>query len=154
MAYIRLDIVNDKMARHFKLDVDDLENGAFIKITKLKGINHDRDTYEVSKLTDEKGDEYGFIAHDGHRYDERDLGGDITVKAGELTRGFLFSKGDIITIDKKHIDGVVVAGDLLAPKPTSYQLKKADASTSVNVVAVVDGLEYYAGKECYVVRFL
>ncbi|MCI9976460.1 hypothetical protein JY742_10035 [Clostridioides difficile] len=154
MAYARLDIVNDKMSRHFRLGADDLENGAFVKITKLKGSNQDRDTYEVSKLTDGKGDEYGFIHHDGHRYDERDLGGDITVKAGELTRGYLFSKGDVITIDKKHIDGVVVAGDLLSPKAASYQLKKTDSATSVNIVAVVDTLEYFAGKECYVIRFL
>lgn len=154
MAYLRLDLVNDKMARHFKVGADVLENGAFVKISKLKGIKHDRDTYEVSKLTDVKGDQYGYIAHDGHRYDERDMGGNITVNAGEMTRGYLFSTGDIITIDKKHIDGVVVAGDLLVPKANSYQLTKNVPASSVNVVAVVDGLETWAGAERYVIRFL
>lgn len=153
MAYLRLDIVNDKMARHCKLGVDALENGAFAKITKLKGLGLDRETYEVSKLTDVKGDEYVFIAHDGHRYDERDLGGDISVAAGGLTRGYLFSKGDVITIDKKHVDGTVVAGDLLVPKAATYQLTKK-VGTEVNVVAVVDGLETWMGAERYVIRFL
>lgn len=153
MAYLRLDTINDEMARHFRLGSDDLENGAFVKITKLKGLNLDRETYEVSKLTDVKGDEFGFVSHDGHRYDERDAGGDIAVKAGEMTRGYLFQKGDLITIDKKHINGTLVAGDLLAPKANSYQLTKA-TEASVNIVAVVDSLEFYAGEERYVIRFL
>lgn len=152
MAYLRLDNVNDKMARTFRTGAEVLVNGNFVNVGVLENNNLGRDTYAIAKLTDVAGDAYAFIAHDGHTYDPAS-NGDISVPANSLTRGYLLSRGDVITIQKDLVANAVVVGDKLAPNVGGHKLAKAVAA-SVNVIAVVDAIEKYAGVDCYVIRFL
>ena len=153
MAYLRLDDVNHNMARTFEAGAEILGNGSFVKVGNLKNSNDGRDIYAVAELSDVAGASYAFIAHDGHRYQAVEDEADIEVKPGELTRGYLLSRGDVITIEKAMVTGNVVVGDLLAPGASGYKLKKAEGA-SVNKIAVVELVEKFNGRDCYVIRFL
>ena len=82
-----------------------------------------------------------------HRYDERVLSGDIPKhEVGELVRGYLYHRGQRVTVEKALFDGAVVAGDLLVPVAGTTKLKK-DGGAGVNAVAKVLEVKKYMGRD-------
>lgn len=149
--YTVLNYVDPNMAVSVKLDVE-CEDGGTIKIDGLADCKHG--TYDISgealkgvSLTDAKGDLYCLIASDYHRYDERVLSGDIPKhEVGELVRGYLYHRGQRVTVEKALFDGAVVAGDLLVPVAGTTKLKKDDGA-GVNAVAKVLEVKKYMGRD-------
>ena len=155
MGRLRLDIVNDEMVVVLKATAD-VENGAFGVIGEIVDVDTlDRETYELNKFEGGEGaGEVVFVAHDGHRYDEKDNGFDVKVAKDELTRGYHLSRRDLISVEPKVLLGEGVTaqvGDYLIPKAGSFCLEVGSKDVAI---AKIDGKEMYCGYEVYLVRFL
>ena len=179
MGRLRLDIVNPDMGQHLKV-TERLDNGAFGKISVIEDVDGlGRETYVVEKFdgTEVPGD-IVFIAHDGHRYDDKKMGMamapdgkfhvelndgfDVVVEAGEMTRGYHLSRRDLISVEPHVLTGEdkcvkisdcdLAKGDLLAPKANSYQLEKT--TEKAKAIAKIDGIELWCGYVVYIVRML
>ena len=124
MGRLRLDIINDKMVVTLEAQ-EHVENGAFGKVGKIKDVDTlDRETYKLLPLTGgEKAGEIVFVAHNGHRYEAKAIGSkpspigggkfyeelndgfDVSVEAGELTRGYFTSRRDVISVEPHVLFG-------------------------------------------------
>ena len=133
-----------------------LENGAIVKLGALEGRPEGGEVYAADELTNEKGDVYALIAHDGHKYDDREDERDFVAKEETLVRAYLLKRGEIYTISKKaHISGEVAKNDILEPKATSYQLQKcATPADGTNLVAKVLEITTWAGQESVVIEII
>lgn len=180
MGRLRLDIVNDEMVVTL-LTEDKVENGAFGKVSKIMNVDDlGRETYGLAPLVGgESAGEIVFVAHDGHRYESKKIGSalspigggkfyeelndgfDVSVEAGESTRGYFLSRRDIISVEPHVLTGEdpvteiaeceLKAGEYLKAGE-GYILTKAQDSS--DAIAVVDGIEKWCGYVVYVIRFL
>lgn len=176
MGRLRLDIINDEMVVTLEAK-QHVENGAFGKVGKIKNVDTlDREVYELEPLTGtEKAGEIVFVAHDGHRYEAKRMGSqpapglggkfyqelndgfDVSVEAGELSRGYFLSRRDVISVEPHVLLGEggtideLEVGTYLAPG-IGYNLQ--DVDTAETAVAVIDGKELWCGYPVYVIRFL
>lgn len=176
MGRLRLDIINDEMVVTLEAK-QHVENGAFGKVGKIKDVDSlGRETYELLPLTGrEKAGEIVFVAHDGHRYEAKRMGSqlapglggkfyqelndgfDVSVEAGELTRGYFLSRRDVISAEPHVLFGEGVdideheVGTYLAPG-VGHVLTDADSAETA--IAVIDGKELWCGYPVYVIRFL
>lgn len=150
-AILRVDRVDYPEMRTVRVPKGkELENGAIAKLGALEGRPEGGEVYAADALTDAKGDTYVLIAHDGHHYDERETERDFVAKENTLVRTYMLKKGEIYTIAKTHVNGVVAKGDRLEPKVGTYQLQKMSAGT--NVVAEVIELTNWCGQESIVIE--
>ena len=130
---------------------DALENGAFVALGELENTGLGRDTYKIGKL-DAETVQWGMVDCVGLQYDETKDERDFRLEAGQLGRVRRFPAGGAMTIAKKHIAEVVVAGDLLGLKEESYQLKKVE--TKGEAVAKVLEVCDFNGQPSYYIEFI
>ena len=130
---------------------DVLENGAFVALGELENTGLGRDTYKIGKLEAETV-QWGMVDCVALMYDETKDERDFVLGAGEIGRVRRFPAGGAMTIAKKHIDGAVVAGDLLGLKADSYQLEKVEDRKEA--VAVLLEECDFNGQASYYIEFI
>lgn len=154
MAYsiVRLDRVNRPETISVLNTVDNLENGAFVTVKEL-GANGQREVYKTGALlgaaTETVAMVYADVVHHDERKDERDT---ISMN-GDVVRAYLLQRGEMYTIAKKHITGVVAVNDILEPKKSTNTLTKV-GEAPVKAIARVVELTNYEGQESVVIEIL
>lgn len=131
-----------------------LENGAFVEIGTLVGDGLDRETYEIKKVSGEKGKKVGFISSPALMYDENKDERDYECATDELVRVYIPNASTVGTFAEKHFDNAsgLAVGDILVANASTNQLKKSTGSEEP--VGVVEAKEDFEGQASIVVRFL
>lgn len=130
-----------------------LENGTIVKLGTLEGRPGAGEVYAAETLTNNKGDVYALVNHDGHQYDDRYDERDFIAEEGDLVRVYRLNPGEIYTIAKTMVTGDVAKDDILEPIVGGYKLQKcADVAASTNLIAKVIEVETWAGQESLVIE--
>lgn len=142
---IQLDKVLNAHVYNLKLK-EDAPNGAILE----KGKYVDYDVYEAGKVANVDGE---ILMTVNAFLDETGLEDEDTLsfKAGKVVRGYLFSKGDAITVTIDGITGATnVANDMVGkfaiPEIGSHKLK-IESAKSGSLVFEVMAVEQFGGKD-------
>ena len=142
---IQLDKVLNAHVYNLKLK-EDAPNGAILE----KGKYVDYDAYEAGKVADVDGE---ILMTVNAFLDETGLEDEDTLsfKAGKVVRGYLFSKGDAITVTIDGITGATnVANDMVGkfavPEIGSHNLK-IESTKSGSLAFEVMAVEQFGGKD-------
>ena len=149
---VRLDICEGK-PRSFVM-AQNVENGYFLEIIgKADNVQLDGVDYEAYKVqladAESKIEDVLFHKSVENMYDERMMKQDFVLEAGRVGRGYVVTRGDIVTIPR--VEGVNV-GDKLELGANGLLVKGGD-------LAIVEAIEYINvpeadAQESMVIRFL
>ena len=151
MAFCRIDKLGANAHIVSFRHAEALENGMIVELGKLGA---DKDSYVAENVKNADG---RIVLHASVPFDYAEtMASDFEyrLKAGQLGRGLVLAKGDMVTVDAavlKASDEIAV-GDIFEPK-AGKQLEKVEARTAKLGLEVVD-LETIMGVKCVVLEVL
>ena len=151
MAFCRLDKISANAHVVSFRHPQDLENGMIVELDKLGA---DKDSYVAKDVANVNG---RIVLHASVPFDYTEtMASDFNfkLKAGQLGRGYVLAKGDMITVDQAVLTAsdAIAVGNIFEPK-AGKNLTKVASRTAGLGLQVVD-METIMGHKCVVLEVL
>lgn len=153
MAFCRIDKLSANAHIVSFTHSEDLVNGMIVELDKLGA---DKESYTAKNVANVKGK---IVVHASVPFDYTETmisEFDYVLKAGQLGRGLVLSKGDIITVDAAVLTASdeIQIGNIFEPKAGKNLNKVSSRTAGVNLALEVLDLETIMGVKCAVLEVL
>lgn len=125
-----------------------LQNGAILGVKGFKA--GEREVYDVGTVA--AGDMIAILVSSTLQYDDRLGEGDFALEKGKAGKANYVARGEVYTIAKTMVTGIVVVGDKLKAKVGGNALEKS--ADGVDAIAVVRRVVNFEGQDSLQIEFL